>query len=52
MAPLSDKKAHRHTEVTKHVLRQRAGVPYEAERKLCSSCQEVLDERLLRRTSA
>ena len=49
---MSQKKAHRHTEETKHVLRQRAGVPYEVERKVCSSCREVLDERLLRRTTA
>jgi NMD protein affecting ribosome stability and mRNA decay len=52
MAPTSQKNAHRHTEVTKHVLRQQAGVPYEVERKLCSSCREVLDERPLRRTTA
>ena len=49
---MSDKKSHRHTEVTKHVLRQQAGVPYEVERKMCSSCQRVLDERLLRRAAA
>jgi hypothetical protein len=52
MAPMSEKKSHRHTEVTKHVLRQRAGVPYEVERKMCSSCREVLGERPLRRTTA
>jgi len=34
------------------VLRQRAGIPYEIERKVCSSCRRVLDERPLRRTSA
>jgi hypothetical protein len=52
MAQMSKKNPHRHTEVTQHVLRQRAGVPYEVERKMCSSCREVLDERLLRRTAA
>jgi hypothetical protein len=52
MAPMSQKKTHRHTEETKHVLRQQAGVPYEVERKVCSSCREVLDERLLRRAAA
>jgi hypothetical protein len=52
MAQMSKKNPHRHTEVTKHVVRQRAGVPYEVERKMCSSCREVLDERLLRRTAA
>ena len=49
---MSQKKSHRHTEETQHVLRQRAGIPYEVERKICSSCREVLDERLLRRTAA
>jgi hypothetical protein len=51
MAQMSQKK-HRHTEETQHVLRQRAGVPYEVERKVCSACREVLDERLLRRMAA
>ena len=52
MAQMSDKKTHRHTEEKKHVLGQRAGVPYEVERKVCSSCREVLDERPLRRMAA
>ena len=52
MAQMSEKKAHRHTEEKKHVLGQRAGVPYEVERKVCSSCREVLDERPLRRMAA
>jgi hypothetical protein len=52
MAQMSQKKSHRHTAETKHALGQRAGVPYEVERKVCSSCREVLDERLLRRTAA
>jgi hypothetical protein len=43
---------HRHTARTVHVLRQRSGVPYEVERKVCSACQRVLDERPLRRTAA
>lgn len=49
---MDSKKSHRHTEVVKHVLRQRSGVPYEVERKQCASCQEVLGERALRRTTA
>jgi NMD protein affecting ribosome stability and mRNA decay len=49
---MSPAKSHRHTTVTSHVLRQRAGVPYEVERKICSSCQRVIDERLLRRAAA
>jgi NMD protein affecting ribosome stability and mRNA decay len=43
---------HRHTEVTTRVLRQRAGVPYEIERKVCSTCDRVLGERPLRRAAA
>jgi hypothetical protein len=45
-------KSHRHTAVTTYVLRQRAGVPYEVERKVCSSCRRVIDEKLLRRAAA
>ena len=45
-------KSHRHTPVTTHVLRQRSGVPYEVERKYCSSCQRVIDEKPLRRAAA
>jgi NMD protein affecting ribosome stability and mRNA decay len=43
---------HRHTEVTTHVLRQRYGIPYEVERKVCAKCSRVLDERRLRRAAA
>jgi len=52
MLRMTPKRSHRHTEVTTHVLRQRAGVPYEMERKVCSGCRRVLDERLLRRATA
>jgi len=52
MSQMSPVKSHRHVEVTTHVLRQRAGVPYEVERKVCSSCQRVLGERPLRRAAA
>ncbi|HYZ19771.1 MAG TPA: hypothetical protein VE615_09505 [Gaiellaceae bacterium] len=45
-------KPHRHDEVTTYVLRQRAGVPYEVERKVCSSCEQVLGERPVRRAAA
>ncbi|MGH2921920.1 MAG: hypothetical protein ACRDKU_07645 [Gaiellaceae bacterium] len=44
--------AHRHSAVVTHFLRQRSGVPYEVERKICKSCQRVLDERLVRRAAA
>ena len=43
---------HKHTSVTFHTIRQRAGIPYEIERKVCSSCRRVLDERTLRRAAA
>jgi len=52
MLPRSAQMFHRHKEVTQHVLRQRAGVPYEVERKVCSSCRRVLGERPLRRAYA
>jgi len=52
MPPRTAQRFHRHKEVTEHVLRQRAGVPYEMERKVCSSCREVLGERPLRRAYA
>ena len=31
-----------------HALRQHAGIPYEVEQKVCSDCQQVLDERTVR----
>jgi hypothetical protein len=43
---------HRHHEVTSHVIRQRAGVPYEVEQRVCSECRTVLAERRLRRAAA
>jgi hypothetical protein len=49
---MSPEKSHRHTEIKTYVLRQRAGVPFEVERKVCSSCRQVLDERPLRRAAA
>jgi NMD protein affecting ribosome stability and mRNA decay len=41
-----------HTVVVIHALRQRAGVPYEVERTVCTDCRRVLDERQLRRAAA
>jgi hypothetical protein len=43
---------HRHTSVTRRAIRQRSGIPYEIERKVCSSCQRVLEEKPLRRAAA
>jgi hypothetical protein len=45
-------RSHRHTAVVKHALRQREGIPYEVERKVCSACSRVLDERPLKRAAA
>lgn len=43
---------HEHIAVVTHVLRQREGIPYEMERRVCSDCQRVLEERPLRRAAA
>jgi hypothetical protein len=43
---------HRHRAATLHVLAQRRGIPYELERKVCSACGRVLDERPLKRAAA
>jgi hypothetical protein len=46
------KTQHKHDVVATHALRQREGVPYEVERRVCSECRKVLDERPLRRAAA
>ena len=43
---------HKHVPVVRHELRQRAGVPYAVEQKVCSACARVLDERPLKRAAA
>jgi hypothetical protein len=43
---------HRHRGVSTYVLVQRAGVPYELERTVCTGCARVLSERPLRRAAA
>jgi hypothetical protein len=45
-------RTHRHREVTTHVVRQRAGVPYEVEQRVCRECRTVLSERAIRRAAA
>ena len=45
-------KSHEHTPVTRVVLLQRNGVPYEVERTFCFACREVLEERPVKRTAA
>jgi len=44
--------AHRHTAVVVHVVLQRDGVPYEVERKTCSACDRLLEEKPVRRAAA
>jgi hypothetical protein len=46
------KHVHHHTTVTVHAIRQRSGVPYEVERKVCSDCRRLLDEKPLKRAAA
>jgi hypothetical protein len=46
------RKPHKHSAVTVHAIRQRAGVPYHVERKVCSSCRQLLDEKTLKRAAA
>jgi NMD protein affecting ribosome stability and mRNA decay len=43
---------HKHTTITLHAIRQRAGVPYEMERRVCTSCSRVVAERALKRAAA
>jgi NMD protein affecting ribosome stability and mRNA decay len=50
--PISRTETHKHVAVTKHVLSQRLGVPYEVERRFCADCRRVLAERPLRRAAA
>ena len=49
---MKETRRHRHKAVVTHALRQRAGIPYEVERKVCSACERVLDERTVRRAAA
>jgi NMD protein affecting ribosome stability and mRNA decay len=43
---------HKHTTVTIHAIRQRAGVPYHVERMVCSNCRRLLDEKAIKRVAA
>ncbi len=43
---------HRHNAVPTRAVVQRAGIPYEVERTVCSECSRVLAERKLRRAAA
>ncbi len=46
------KRPHTHEAVTVHAIRQRAGVPYHVERKVCSNCSKTLDEKMIKRAAA
>ena len=46
------RKIHRHRAVVTHVLGQRAGVPYELEKRVCESCGRELELRPLKRAAA
>jgi len=43
---------HEHVAKRVHVLMQRAGVPYEIEQQVCTSCARVLDEKPVKRAAA
>jgi NMD protein affecting ribosome stability and mRNA decay len=43
---------HEHVAKRVHVLLQRAGVPYEMEQQVCTSCSRVLDEKPVKRAAA
>ena len=45
-------KRHKHNAVTVHAIRQRAGVPYHVERKVCASCRRLLNEKTIKRAAA
>ena len=43
---------HEHVAKRVHVVLQRAGVPYEVERQVCTDCSRVLDEKPVKRAPA
>lgn len=45
-------RSHRHTPARTYAMAQRLGVPYEVERTVCTKCNQVLDERPLKRAAA
>jgi NMD protein affecting ribosome stability and mRNA decay len=46
------KSRHKHTAVTVHAIRQRGGVPYHVERKVCADCRRLLEEKTIKRAAA
>lgn len=49
---MTTKQLHKHNTVTTRVIRRLNGVPYEVERRVCSDCRQLLDERPVRRAAA
>ena len=45
-------KVHEHVAKRVHVVLQRAGIPYEVERQVCTGCSRVLDEKPVKRAAA
>ena len=43
---------HTHVAKVTHLIRQRQGIPYEMERKVCAACARVLDEKPVKRLTA
>jgi hypothetical protein len=52
MTTMTTKQLHKHTAVTKRVIRQLNGVPYEVERRVCADCRQTLAERPVKRAAA
>ena len=52
LVTMSTQPPHRHVAKRVHVVLQRAGVPYEVERQVCTGCAHVLVERPLKRAAA
>ena len=49
---MTTKHLHQHTAVTVLTIRQKNGIPYEFEQKVCSQCRQLLHERPLKRAAA
>jgi hypothetical protein len=49
---MTGKRIHKHNAVTTVAIRQRNGVPYEVERKVCADCRALIDEKPVKRAAA
>jgi hypothetical protein len=49
---MAAKHFHKHTAVTRRAIRQRNGIPYEVEQRICADCRQLLDEKPVRRAAA